>query len=91
MVYFEDKYLIKSTEIGKRINRNSYYFIASFIIGILLILFGIIFTTFILEGFLYILGYIMNISGFFLISGYIVHFSLITYENIDKEGVWKFE
>jgi hypothetical protein len=87
----DNKYLNKSTIIGKKINRLSYYFLASFIGSILLLIFGNIFTSFFIQGFLLILGWFMIILGFFIITLFGLHISLSTFLNIDDRGVWNFE
>jgi len=85
-----DKYLNKSSTIGKKINRHSYFFIVSFIICLLMMVFGIILTNFILSGFLAILGSLMIISGFFLIVIYGIYYSLLIFTTLSKEG-WNFD
>jgi len=85
-----DKYLNKSSIIGKKINRHSYFFIISFILSILLIIFGIIFTSFILSGFLAILGSFMIISGFFIITIYGIYYSLLIFLSIENREGWNF-
>ncbi|MBY9019118.1 MAG: hypothetical protein KGD66_09845 [Candidatus Lokiarchaeota archaeon] len=90
MLSIIDKYLNKSSAIGKKINRHSYFFIVSFIICLLMMVFGIILTNFILSGFLAILGSLMIISGFFLIVIYGIYYSLLIFTTLSKEG-WNFD
>ena len=57
LVYFTDIYLIKDFHMGKRINRLSYYYLALFIGSILLMVFGVVFSAFIISGTLLVLQY----------------------------------
>ena len=66
LVYFTDIYLNKNFHIGKRINRISYYYLALFIASILLMVFGVIFSAFMISGILLVLGNVMIISGFLI-------------------------
>ncbi len=90
MLSIIDKYLNKSSTMGKKINRHSYFFIISFIICLLMMVFGIILTNFILSGFIVILGSLMIISGFFLIVIYGIYYSLLIFTTLSKEG-WNFD
>jgi len=83
--------ILISTVIGKRINRLTYYNIILFIIGVLLILWGVILTAFILNGFLFVIAYLMIIIGFFGIEMISLQLALTTFLNINNRGVWKFE
>ena len=47
LVYFTDIFLNKNIHTGKRINRISYYYLALFIASILLMVFGVIFSAFV--------------------------------------------
>ncbi|MBY9011508.1 MAG: hypothetical protein KGD70_03960 [Candidatus Lokiarchaeota archaeon] len=91
LIYALDRFLNKSVQIGKKLNKISYYYLALFIASILLMLFGVIFSSFMISGILLVLGNIMIISGFVITSFYGLHFSIMTYTNIDTRGVWKFE
>jgi hypothetical protein len=91
LLFISDKYLNKSSTIGKKINRHSYFFIISFILCILMILFGIIFTNFILSGFPAILGSLMIISGFFIIVIYGTYYSLLIFLSNDITEGWNFD
>jgi len=91
LLYIIDKYLNKSSPIGKKINRHSYFFLITFIICILMIVFGIIFTNFILSGFLAILGSLMIISGFFIIVSYGIYYSLLIFSSNDIREGWNFD
>jgi len=91
LLFMIDKYLNKSSKLGKKINRHSYYFIISFILSILMIVFGIIFTAFILSGFLAILGSLMIISGFFIIVIYGIYFSLLIFSSNEINEGWNFD
>jgi ABC-type multidrug transport system permease subunit len=73
------------------INRLTFYNIILFIIGVLLILWGVILTAFILNGFLFVIAYLMIIIGFFGIEMVSLQLALTTFLNIDNRGVWKFE
>jgi len=86
-----DKYLNKSSTIGKKINRQSYFFIVIFIICLLMMVFGIILTNFILSGFIAILGSLMIISGFFMIVSYGIYYSLLIFLSIDITEGWNFD
>lgn len=91
LVYFTDIYLNKNFHIGKRINRISYYYLALFIASILLMVFGVIFSAFIISGILLVLGNIMIISGFLITILYGFHFCLVIFTNLNNRGVWNFE
>ena len=91
LVYFTDIYLNKNFHIGKRINRISYYYLALFIASILLMVFGVIFSAFIISGILLVLGNVMIISGFLITNIYGFHFCIVTFTNIDNRGAWNFE
>jgi hypothetical protein len=91
LVYFTDIYLNKNIHMGKRINRLSYYYLALFIVSILLMVFGVIFSAFIISGILLVLGNIMIVSGFLITNLYGFHFCIVTFTNIGIRGVWNFE
>jgi len=91
LVYFTDIYLNKDFSIGKRINRISYYYLALFIASILLMVFGVVFSAFIIGGPILILCNIMIISGFLISVLYGFHFCIVTFNNIDNRGAWNFE
>jgi len=91
LVYFSDVYLNKSHTVGKRINRLSYYYLTLFIASILLMIFGVIFSAFIIGGPVYVLGNLMIISGFLITILYGFHFCIVTFTNINNRGVWNFE
>ena len=91
ILLIDDTYLNKSTVIGKKLNRLTYYNIALFIIGVLLILCGVMIAAFILDGFLLYIALLMIILGFFGIEMISLQLALTTFLNIDNRGVWKFE
>jgi len=91
LVYFTDIYLNKNFYMGKRMNRLSFYYLALFIASILLMVFGVIFSAFIISGILLVLGNIMIISGFLITNLYGFHFCIVTFTNIDNRGAWTFE
>jgi len=91
LVYFTDIYLNKNFYMGKRINRLSYYYLALFITSIIFMVFGVIFSAFIISGPLLVLGSIMIISGFLISNLYGFHFCIVTFTNIDNRGAWNFE
>ena len=91
LVYFTDIYLNKNIHMGKRINRLSYYYLVLFIASILLMVFGVIFSAFIISGPILVLGNIMIISGFLITNLYGFHFCIVTFTNIDNRGAWNFE
>jgi len=91
LVYFTDIYLNKNIQVGKRINRLSFYYLALFIVSILLMVFGVIFSAFIISGILLVLGNIMIISGFLINNLYGFHFCIVTFTNINNRGAWTFE
>ena len=91
LVYLTDIYLNKNIYVGKRINRLSFYYLASFIVSILLMVFGVIFSAFIISGILLVLGNIMIISGFLITNLYGFHFCIVTFTNINNRGAWTFE
>jgi hypothetical protein len=91
LVYFTDIYLNKDFLMGKRINRISYYYLALFIASILLMVFGVVLSAFIISGPILILCNIMIISGFLISVLYGFHFCIVTFTNIDNRGAWNFE
>ena len=91
LVYFTDIYLNKNFHMGKRINRLSYYYLALFIASILLMVFGVILSAFIISGPILVLGNIMIISGFLITNLYGFHFCIVTFTNIGNRGAWNFE
>lgn len=91
LIYILDASLNKSDQIGKRINRVSYYYLALFIASILLMVFGVIFSAFMISGPLLVLGNMMIIAGFLITTLYGFHFCIVTFTNIDNRGVWTFE
>ncbi len=91
LVYLTDKFLNKNVPIGKRINRLSYYYIALSIGSVLLMVFGVVISAFIISGFILVLGNVMIILGFLIITLYGINFSIVTFTNINTRGVWKFE
>ena len=91
LVYLTDIYLNKNIYVGKRINRLSFYYLALFIVSILLMVFGVIFSAFIISGILLVLGNIMIISGFLITNLYGFHFCIVTFTNINNRGAWTFE
>jgi len=91
LIYALDRSLNKSVQIGKKLNKISYYYLALFIASILLMVFGVIFTNFIISGIVLMLGNIMIIFGFLFTTIYGLHFCIMTYTNINTRGVWKFE
>ena len=91
LVYFTDIYLNTNIHMGKRINRLSYYYLALFIVSILLMVFGVLFSAFIISGIILILGNIMIISGFLITNLYGFHFCIVTFTNIENRGAWTFE
>jgi len=91
LVYFTDIYLNKDYPMGKRINRISYYYLALFIASILLMVFGVILSAFIISGPILILCNIMIISGFLISVLYGFHFCIVTFNNIDNRGAWNLE
>jgi len=91
LIYLIDKFLNKNIPIGKRINRLSYYYLALSIASVLLMVFGVVLSAFIISGFILILGNVMIILGFLIITLYGINFSIVTFNNINTRGVWKFE
>ena len=91
LVYFTDICLNKNIYVGKRINRISFYYLALFILSILLMVFGVIFSAFIISGILLVLGNTMIISGFLINNLYGFHFCIVTFTNINNRGAWTFE
>ena len=91
LIVVDDRFLIKTSQYGKKLNRHSYYFIASFISAILLIIFGVIFTAFILMGFLAVLGQLMIVSGFFIIMIYGFYYNMLVLQHIENREVWNLE
>ena len=91
LIYLTDIYLNKNVLIGKRINRLAYYYLALFIASILLMVFGVIFSAFMISGILLVLGNIMIISGFLITNLYGFHFCIVTFTNINNRGAWTFE
>ena len=92
ILYLDEQYLVKTSSIGKQINRFTYYYIILFIVGILVIVNGVFFLTIIIEG--NIIIFFMHLAifiGLFDIAIMGIYLAVITYINLEKRGVWIFE
>lgn len=86
MILLIDKYLVKSSTIGKKLNQLSFYYIGCFIIGVLLMLIGVILMSFLIEGELLFITLIS--IGVYLITGLGAILSMLFQSSINKRGVW---
>ena len=91
LIYTLDISLNKSVQIGKNLNKISYNYLVLFIASIVLMIFGVIFSTYMISGILLMLGNIMIILGFIITTFYGLHFCIMTYTNINNRGAWKYE
>ncbi len=85
------KHLKKSHVQGKKINRMTYYYLITFIIGILALTLGTTFAAFILQGILLTFLELLIILGYFIILIYGLCLTLRIFQTIDDEGVWMLE
>jgi hypothetical protein len=91
LIYTLDISLNKSFQIGKHLNKISYYYLVLFIASIILMVFGVIFSTYMISGIPLMLGNIMIITGFLIATFYGLHFCIMTYTNVNTRGAWKYE
>lgn len=95
LIYSLNKFLIKTSKLGKKLNRLTYYFLLFIIAGLSLILIGVLFQSIILTGDLFFWGtilYHINISiGLFGIAILAIYLSIFTLITIDKREVFSFE
>ena len=88
LIHQIDKRIIKTSDIGKKINRYSFVYIIVFIVGILLLAFGVILLSFPIMSIL--LSYTLILAGSISISGLGLMLAVITSSNLEKRGVWSF-
>jgi hypothetical protein len=95
IIHLDDKYLNKSSEIGRSLNKLTYYNIIFFIIGIFLILLSMVISNFLLIGdFSLILTIFMNLDLFMGLVGiamFGIYLAMKTLSHIEKRGVFNFE
>ena len=91
LIYTLDISLNKSVQIGKHLNKISYYYLALFIASIILMVFGVIFSTYMISGIPLMLGNIMIILGFLITTIYGLNFCIMIYTNVNTRGAWKHE
>ena len=89
LIYTLDISLNKSVQIGKHLNKISYYYLVLFIASIILMVFGVILSTYMISGILLMLGNIMIITGFLITIIYGLHFCIVAYTNVSTRGAWK--
>ena len=95
IIYIVDKYLIKSSEKGKKINHFLYYYIISFIIGIILMVMSVTISNFLMIGvsepMIFLIVSIDMLAGLLGIALLGVYLSILTFTNLEKGEVFIFE
>ncbi len=89
-----DKHVIKSTPIGKFINRFSYYYIFFFMLALFLILIGILLSLLVVDitqALFVIWIYLVEMFGLIGIAGLGIYQSVIVNTRLNIRGVWHFE
>lgn len=95
IIYVVDKYLVKSTEKGRKINIFLFYYIGFFLIGILLMVMSVAISNFLMigvgESIIFLIVSIDMLVGLLGIAALGVYLSILTYTNLEKTGVFIFE
>lgn len=95
MIYVVDKYLVKSSEKGRKINKFLFYYIIFFIIGISLMVMSVAISNFLQIGtyeFMYSLIVAIDLlAGLLGIAVLGVYLSILTYNNLENREVFTFE
>ena len=89
LVYINDRVLIKSNEIGKRINLLSYIFLVYIIIAMFLLFFYTFIVSFVDISTSIII--VLALSGFIGIAVFGIVLAYLDIKNLENRGVWKIE
>lgn len=104
ILYLDDRFLVKTHPIGRKINHFTYYFIVFFIAGFILIVIGNFFLSILTEGEssffgltvdMYIFGtiviYVDILIGLLGIAILGIYLAILTFSNLDSRGAFNFE
>ncbi len=89
LVYINDRILIKSHVIGKKLNRLSYYSLGFTIIAMLLLFFHTFIVSFVDNSL--IIDLILALGAFIGIAAFGIAMALLDIKNLEERGVWKIE
>ena len=88
LIHQIDKRIIKTSDMGKKINRYSFVYIVVFIAGMLLLTSGVTLLSFPLIS--VVLSYALILAGSISISGLGLMLAVIISSSLEKRGVWSF-
>lgn len=89
LVYINDRILIKSHVIGKKLNRVSYYSLGFTIIAMFLLFFHTFIVSFVDNSL--IIDLILALVAFIGIAAFSIVLALLDIKNLEDRGVWKIE
>ena len=89
LVYINDRILIKSHVIGKKLNRLSYYSLGFTIIAMLLLFFHTFIVSFVDNSL--IIDLILALGAFIGIAAFSIALAHLDIKNLEERGVWKIE
>ena len=89
LVYINDRILIKSHVIGKKLNRLSYYSLVFTIIAMLLLFFHTFIVSFVDNSL--IIDLILALGAFIGIAAFGIALAYLDIKNLEERGVWKIE
>lgn len=89
LVYINDRILIKSHVIGKKLNRLSYYSLGFTIIAMLLLFFHTFIVSFVDNSL--IIDLILALGAFIGIAAFSIALAYLDIKNLEERGVWKIE
>ena len=89
LVYINDRILIKSHVIGKKLNRLSYYSLGFTIIAMLLLFFHTFIVSFVDNSL--IIDLILALVAFIGIAAFSIALAYLDIKNLEERGVWKIE
>ncbi len=89
LVYINDRVLIKSNEIGKRINLLSYIFLVYTIIAMFMLFFYTFIVSFVDISTSIVI--VIALSGFIGISVFGIVLAYLDIKNLENRSVWKIE
>lgn len=89
LVYINDRVLIKSNEIGKRINLLSYIFLVYTIIAMFMLFFYTFIVSFVDISTSIVI--VLALSGFIGISVFGIVLAYLDIKNLENRSVWKIE
>ena len=89
LVYINDRVLIKSNEIGKRINLLSYIFLVYTIIAMFMLFFYTFIVSFVDISTSIVI--VLALSGFIGIAVFGIVLAYLDIKNLENRSVWKIE